>query len=98
MRFKSVPWWLWLVPIVLLLVATGRMLYVYYAFTRIVVCGFAAFLAYSGWKSGSVSRVWSTILGLVAVLFNPIIPIYLTRKAWYPLDIGVATIFAAHLD
>jgi hypothetical protein len=44
-----------------------------------------------------MSRMWSAILGCVAVLFNPIIPIYLSRTAWHAFDIGVAIILTAHL-
>ncbi len=97
MRLTSIPWWLWLTPIVLLLVATMRMPYGYYTFIRITVCGLAALFAVLGWEGGSASRIWSAILGLVAILFNPIFPIHLARGTWYGLDIGVAAIFAAHL-
>jgi hypothetical protein len=97
MHFKSIPWWLWVIASALLLVATERMPYGYYTLTRIVVCGLGAFFAYVGWEGGLVSRVWSTIFGLVAVLFNPIFPIYLSRGTWYGIDISVAFIFAAHL-
>lgn len=97
MQLKSIPWWLWLVPITSLLLAIERMPYGYYTLTRIVVCGFAAGFAYIAWDGGSMSRIWATVLGFVAVLFNPIFPIYLARKTWHPIDIGVAVIFAAHL-
>lgn len=69
--------------------------YGYYTLTRIVVCGFAAFFAFIAWEGGS--RVWTMMLGLIAVLFNPIIPIYLSRPTWFGLDVGVAVVFAAHL-
>jgi hypothetical protein len=97
MKFKSIPWWLWFVAIVLLVVATERMPYGYYTFTRIVVCGLAAYFSYVGWDGGSVSRVWSTIFSLVAVLFNPIVPIYLTHGTWYVINISIAFLFAVHL-
>ncbi len=59
MRVNSIPWWLWIIPIVLLFVAAERMPYGYYMLTRIVVCGFAAFLAFVAWKESLSSRVWS---------------------------------------
>jgi hypothetical protein len=37
------------------------------------------------------------VFGLIAVLFNPIVPVYLKRAIWFDIDIGVAVIFAAHL-
>ena len=97
MQFKSIPWWLWLIPIALLLIATAKMPYGYYTFTRIVVCGLAAVFAFVAWGGGPVSRIWSVIFALVAVLFNPIIPIYLKRTAWFGFDIGAAAFFMAHL-
>ncbi len=97
MRLNSVPWWLWIVPIVLLFMAAERMTYGYYALTRIVVCGFATFLAFVGWEDSVASRTWSAIFCCIAALFNPIIPIYLSRRTWYDFDVAVAAILAAHL-
>ena len=93
-RFKSVPWWLWLVPVALLLAATAKLPYGYYTFTRIVVCASAAFIAVAGWEA---SRFWSVPFGLLAILFNPIFPIYLHRGTWFYFDIAAAIAFAAHL-
>ena len=93
-RFKSVPWWLWLIPVALLLAATARLPYGYYTFTRIVVCASAAFIAVAGWEA---SRFWSVPFGLLAILFNPIFPIYLHRGTWFYFDIAAAIAFAAHM-
>ena len=100
MQIKSIPWVLWLVPIALLFIAIERMPYGYYTFTRIIVCGFAAFSAYRAWRDEAettASISWAVILGLVAALFNPIIPVYLKRGTWEYIDVGAALIFAAHL-
>jgi hypothetical protein len=35
--------------------------------------------------------------GLLAVLFNPLIPIYLSRGTWFYFDLLAAALFAAHL-
>ena len=98
MQYKSVPWWAWLIPISMLFIATERMPYGYYTFVRIVVCGFAAFLAYVAWEEESAaSRTWAIILGLAAILFNPIVPVYLKRATWVYFDVGTALLFVAHL-
>lgn len=95
---KSIPWWLWLIPIAALLIATARMPYGYYTFTRIVVCGFSAFVAWSSWEDERpVARAGAIALGLLAVLFNPLIPIHLKRDTWFVLDIGAALLVGAHL-
>jgi hypothetical protein len=73
MNLKAIPWWLWLIPAAFLVVATARMPYGYYTFTRVVVCGFAVLLAVRGWDDGPMTRIWSVLLALLAILFNPII-------------------------
>jgi hypothetical protein len=97
MNLKSIPRWSWIATIVILLLATERMPYGYYTLTRIVVCGFAAYLAYAGWNGNVLSRLWSSVFCLLVVLFNPVVPVYLSRRMWYPIDVGVALVFAAHL-
>jgi len=98
MQFKSIPWWLWLIPIALLCIATARMPYGYYTFMRTVVCGLAGYFAYVAWQEDIlVLRSWAVVFGLIAILFNPIIPVYLKRGTWFDIDIGVALVFAAHL-
>lgn len=97
MQFKSIPWWLWLLPVAILLVATARLPYGYYTFTRVVICGSAALIAFTGWEDSTTSRMWSVLFALLAVLFNPIFPIYLKRGTWFYLDVGAAVVFAAHL-
>ncbi len=96
-RVNSVPWWLWLAPIVLFLVATERMAYGYYTFTRVAICGFAFFVAFIGWGDRVASHIWSVILGAIAVLFNPIVPIYLSQRTWHRVDFCVAILLVVHL-
>jgi hypothetical protein len=64
-----------------------------------VVCGFAAFIAYVGWKESDnlFLRLWAGVFGLIAVLFNPLVPIYFKRTTWFGIDIGIAIIFVVHL-
>ena len=98
MQFKSIPWWLWLIPIALLFIATARMPYGYYTVMRTVVCGFAGYFAYIAWQEDVlVSRSWAVVFGLIAILFNPIVPVYLKRATWFDIDIGVVIFFPVHL-
>jgi len=32
-------------------------------------------------------------MGFIALLFNPLIPVYLTREIWAPIDLGLAVLF-----
>ena len=65
--------------------------YGYYILLRIVVCGVAVYAIYVGYNVGL--RTLLVILGFIALLFNPIIPIYLTKEIWVLIDIIVAIIF-----
>jgi signal transduction histidine kinase len=66
--------------------------YGYYQLLRFVVCGvsvYVAFMAYA-WK-----RLWATwLFGIMAVLFNPLVPIHLSRELWQPIDFACAALFA----
>ena len=60
----------------------------YYALLRFVVCATCAYGAYYAMKLGRTGWIW--VMALVAVLFNPIIPIYLKREHWEVIDAMVA--------
>ena len=65
--------------------------YGYYQLLRWVVCGVAIFVAVStyGWK-----KLWATwLFGFVAILFNPLIPIHLSRDVWQPIDVVCSILF-----
>jgi hypothetical protein len=81
-----------IVAALMLLGALGDWPYGYYQLLRFVVCGvsvYVAFVAYA-WK-----RLWATwLFGVLAVLFNPLAPIHLSRDLWQPIDFGCAMLFA----
>src|SRR5947207_11031419 len=97
MQMKSIPNLVWLVPAIVLIIATARLPYGYYTFARIVTCGTAALIALAGFHERPAVQAWSVLLALIAVLFNPFVPIHLTRSIWFYLDSGTAALFIAHL-
>ena len=64
---------------------------------RIVTCGVAGVIAFAGFRDRPVVQAWSVLLALVAVLFNPFIPVHLARQTWFYLDLAAAAVFVAHL-
>jgi hypothetical protein len=94
---KSISRLVWIVPVILLVAALAQLPYGYYTFIRIVTFGSATLIAVVGWRERSSTQVWSILLSLIAVLFNPIVPIHLNRSAWFFLDLGTAGVFVAHL-
>ena len=77
--------------IFLLLAVIGEWPYGFYTLLRFLVCGSAAYLAFQAHARAMTPWVWT--MGITAVLFNPIIPIYLTRSIWRPIDFLAAVLF-----
>ena len=74
----------------MLFAALGRHPYGFYQLLRLVVCGVSAYSAYTANNSGQIR--WTWLLGLIALLFNPFVPIYLSRADWLPIDLLVAVV------
>lgn len=80
-----------IVAIILLVWALDRHPYAYYTLLRWVTCGSAVAGFIVAVQENLVAWCW--IMGMVALLFNPIIPIHLTREIWQPIDIAAAAVF-----
>ncbi|MCX6009230.1 MAG: hypothetical protein NTW48_04235 [Chloroflexi bacterium] len=76
---------------IMLCVAVAPLAYGYYQLLRWVTCGVAVFIAVMAYRWGKVWATW--VFGLVAILFNPLWPIYLTRAIWRPIDLACAVLF-----
>ncbi|TBZ30760.1 DUF6804 family protein [Rhizobium leguminosarum] len=83
-----------LMPVALLVVAVFPLPYGYYLFLRLAITASAAYLAWEDYKRKDAFNGWSLILSMVALLFNPLIPVYLDRGSWFVIDLAVAGIFA----
>lgn len=83
--------WFKILAILFLLGALGSWSYGYYQLLRWVILGAGAYAAYLAYNSGK--NLWTWIFGAIAVLFNPILPFYLSKDTWQFIDIIVAIIF-----
>ncbi len=67
----------------------------YYTFLRILVTISSVIIITNEIKIGST--IWSILFGITALIFNPIIPIYLYQKSlWMPIDIVAAMLFLSY--
>lgn len=74
------------------LLALAPMPYGYYIFLRIAVTGCAGMTAYLKYQAGDRNLLlWACVA--VAILFNPVISIHLTREIWMVFNIFVAGLF-----
>ncbi len=78
---------------VLLVAAIAKWPYGYYTLLRWVTCATAIFIAYKAYLWKGNWAAW--LFGLIAVLFNPLLPIHLSRRIWRPIDLTVAALFVA---
>ncbi len=62
--------------------------YGFYTMLRLLVCGVTAYVAYKSKQIKSL-EAHKVPLIIIAVLFNPLIPVYLVRTIWLPIDIGI---------
>ena len=88
--------WLRLVAIIFVLGALyPHFPYAYYQFMDWVVAGAAVAGAFHAKRVGQELAMW--VMVLIAVIFNPIAPLYLRADLWQIADILVAIIFAGSL-
>ena len=67
----------------------------YYTLLRLVVTAAAAYVAYDTFQNDKQSG-WIWVFGFVAILFNPLIPIYLDKELWMVIDFAVAILFIVY--
>lgn len=61
-----------------------------YVFIRIIGTITFACLAYESWKQGHELLPWA--YGAAVILFNPIIPIHLSKTLWTVIDLAAAAV------
>ena len=83
--------WLSVLAIVLALLALGTFPYVYYQIMNWVLVFAALTVAWRAKKMQKELIMWLFVA--VAVVFNPITPLYLRQDIWRALDIVVAVLF-----
>lgn len=77
-----------LITIFLLFSALDHHPYGYYTMLRFFVCCVTAYGAY--FAMGLQKKEWGWSFGIIAVLFNPFIPVRLSRTTWAVIDSSVA--------
>ena len=74
----------------LLMALGGDWPYGFYQLLRIVVTVTALYVVV---QTLNHRQYWSWIMGSIAILFNPILPISFSQEEWQPIDFGVAVVF-----
>mgnify|MGYP001304408823 CR=1 FL=1 len=87
----------WVSPIVVMVIGLFPLPIGYYTLVRLVVCGCAIYYLIQYIKSKEQTLLW--VFGFIAILYNPIFPIYLYEKAiWIVINIIAAVVFYKQKD
>lgn len=84
-----------IIVIILLLIGLPDLPYGYYQVLRWIVTGVTGYLAYLAYENEK--KIWVWIFGVIAILFNPIIPFYLDKSTWVLIDVVVAGLILVSL-
>ncbi len=76
---------------ILLFIGALSMPYGYYQLLRIVVTICSAIFCFQFLEENKMNMVY--LFGFIAILFNPLIPIYLDKQTWVIIDIVAGGIF-----
>ncbi len=87
----NIKWICVFAGIMLLLAIPTGLPYGYYEFLRWAIFISSIIVAYGFYKSKLTS--WTLIFSGIAFLFNPLVPIYLTKSIWVPIDFISSILF-----
>ena len=80
-----------ILSIFMLFGAIAEWSYGYYILLRWITCITSLLVAFQAFEK---NIDWAKVVFIViAILFNPLVPIYLSRSIWIPLDIITAVLF-----
>jgi FtsH-binding integral membrane protein len=83
--------WFKILAIILLFLSLNDNPYGYYQFLRwaiLIIGGYSAYLSYKNSHTG-----WAWTFIVIAVLFNPIVPFYLSKNIWQFIDVATIIVF-----
>jgi hypothetical protein len=83
--------WLCIISGVMAFLAIFPWVYEYYQVLRIVLCVSSAIIAYDFYSSKL--NGWALAFVAIAILFNPISPVYMTKASWVGIDLITAVLF-----
>ena len=78
---------LFMVPAAMSLIAIAPMPYGYYQFLKLVIFLAGGLIGFQFWTRGRT--VLAVPFILLALLFNPIFPVHLTREIWTAINAGI---------
>ena len=78
--------------VALVVAALTHLPYFFYVLLRVLICTAAAYLSTKRYQECRTPWVWT--FGVIALLFNPVFPVRMTRADWQVVNILVAVFLA----
>ena len=69
--------------------------YGYFTLLRFIVCITSGYITYNTYRLSK--EFWMYSFGLLTILFNPIVPIHLSRDMWVVIDFIVAVLMVVSI-
>lgn len=83
----------YIVAAILLLIAMFPLPYGYFTFLRLTVTAAASLWCWTAYSKDRSVGFNVILAGAIAVLFNPVVPVHLSRDLWQPIDVLAACCF-----
>lgn len=77
--------------ILLLLAIPSWWPYGFYTLLRWIICAVSIYVAYGFYESKLTG--WVFVFSAIAILFNPLFPVYLDKSSWVGIDFISSTLF-----
>jgi hypothetical protein len=84
-----------LIGAALLIWAYGRHRYIFYQLVKLVVVGVTVYGAF--YAHTLKAKTWMVVFVIIAVLFNPFVPVHLNRHTWEVFDLAGAAILVVSI-
>ena len=81
------PIFLWLIPVLMLLLAVFKLPYGYYTLLRVVITFVSVIIAFNEYIRKESINNWVIVFCFFALIYNPLIPFHLGRNIWTPINI-----------
>ena len=92
MTFSPLPRQILVIVAVMLLLAIAPLPEGYYTLLQFIVCGCAAYMVCQKFL-GKDRGAWLLALALIAIIFNPVVPLPFSRAIWIGFDLIAGPIF-----
>lgn len=88
----------WALPMVLLALTWLDLPYGYYTFLRLIITASSAFIIWLLWNYQREQReIWSVYFVILALLYNPFIPVQLPRDIWLVINMLTLAFYVANI-